>query len=80
MSFKTFCYAGREPSDHIRAARDARPHGAPRPVVDPDGVEAEATLVGKVVPEYLLARVRCGHEFQDASRRQVLLVDPHAKG
>src|SRR5271163_1338899 len=28
----------------------------------------------------LLARVRCGNEFQDASRGQVLLVDPHAEG
>ena len=27
---------------------------------------------------YLL--VRCGNEFQDASWRQVLLVDPHAEG
>src|SRR6266498_2329332 len=29
---------------------------------------------------YLLARGRCGDEFQDASRRQVLLVDPDAEG
>jgi len=29
--------------------------------------------------EYLLARVHRGDEFQDASRRQVLLVDPHAE-
>jgi uncharacterized protein YebE (UPF0316 family) len=28
----------------------------------------------------LLARVRCGDEFEDASRGQVLLVDPHAEG
>jgi len=34
----------------------------------------------KVVAGYLLALVRCGNEFQDASRRQVLLVDPHAEG
>ncbi len=30
--------------------------------------------------ENLLAWGRCGNEFQDASRRQVLLVDPHAEG
>ena len=30
--------------------------------------------------EYLFARVRCGDEFQDASWRQVLLVDPYAEG
>jgi hypothetical protein len=28
----------------------------------------------------LLARVRCGNEFQDATRGHVLLVDPHAEG
>jgi AcrR family transcriptional regulator len=30
--------------------------------------------------EYLSAGVRCRNEFQDASGRQVLLVDPHAEG
>ena len=31
-------------------------------------------------PLAAVARVRCGHEFQDASRGHVLLVDPHAEG
>ena len=34
----------------------------------------------EAVYERLLVRVRCGDEFQDASRGQVLLVDPHAEG
>ena len=40
----------------------------------------QISAVRSGLTEYLLARVRRGNEFQDAGRRQVLLVDPHAEG
>ena len=48
-----------------------------------DDLERGARLLGESrqwLTEYLLARVHCGNEFHNASRRQVLLVDPHAEG
>src|SRR6516225_1216861 len=51
-----------------------------RPAAASPAVQARPPRAALTWPAALPAQVRCGDEFQDASRRHVLLVDPHAEG